>query len=277
MGNDLKLRRFEWRDRNILFDWRNHPNHRKWSFNSGELIYAEHEKWFRCFLSDPGRFGYIFESANQPIGFIRFDRSILPGTLAISLGIAPDCCGRGYGKRLLEMGMNHPETVSEAAMLRAETLVDNFPSIRLFETAGFKKVHSGTRDGKNFHEWRIMTDKTAQKPKTSLKGESPLCSAAIELIGNVCPIVLASADQTPDYIFRFTDKPNQHVTGCKPGPARPESSSRTYIVENETGRIMLPPDFATLVTNSNDYVEEFPGNILDVIACETISKRMNQQ
>ena len=79
----------------------------------------------------------IGELNATPVGAVRFDTE--GSDAVVSIFLCPDHIGQGLGRSLLHaaerwLKLQHPEIV----VLQAETLVENFPSRRLFERCGYQ-------------------------------------------------------------------------------------------------------------------------------------------
>lgn len=134
------LKRAEFADIDILFEWANDSETRRNSFNQHMISREEHEMWFYRMMNDPSRIQYLMMSADKPVGQIRIDISDNVGL--ISYSIAPNERGKGYGKQIIELAKNmireeHPVILE----LRAKVKADNMASIRCFEENGFIKEH----------------------------------------------------------------------------------------------------------------------------------------
>ena len=138
----------------LLLRWRNSEEHRRWSFTDCPIDPADHATWFKRFLHDPRRVGFVMEDASAgPVGQIRFDPASLAGMLTVSIGIAPEHLGKGIGTLLLQTAVERPEVVERAVMIRAETFLDNLASRRIFEKAGFLSLGERARGDRRYLEW----------------------------------------------------------------------------------------------------------------------------
>ncbi|HOT27357.1 MAG TPA: GNAT family N-acetyltransferase [Candidatus Ozemobacteraceae bacterium] len=148
------LRPFRPGDMELLLRWRNSDEHRRWSFTDRPIDPAEHAAWFNRFLGDSRRVGFIMEDATDgPVGQIRFDPAPLPGTLTVSIGIAPEHLGKGIGTLLLGKAVERSEVIERAVLIRAETFLDNLASRRIFEKAGFRSLGDRVRGDRRYFEW----------------------------------------------------------------------------------------------------------------------------
>jgi len=154
----ISLRKFDWNQRvnqititpatpadlDDLFAWRNDPITQRASKNSAPIGRETHAAWFAAALASPDHNIHIGYHGPNKIGSIRFDR-IGDGqnTFLVSVMIAPEHRGRGFGKALLRAGI---ETMP-ASLLNAEIAIDNVPSRKIFEACGFANLRVNTDRG----------------------------------------------------------------------------------------------------------------------------------
>jgi RimJ/RimL family protein N-acetyltransferase len=128
-------------DASVLLDWRNNPNVRKFSLNTGQISIDEHLLWLSGRLAriklEPF---FLFSEGENLIGMSRLD--IAPGStdrFEISILVDPSQHSKGFGTRMLDMTCKsffclHPDQIIVA---KVHTL--NSISQRLFTSAGFKQ------------------------------------------------------------------------------------------------------------------------------------------
>ena len=86
-------------DMDMLFQWVNDKEVRKSSFQTKDITYEEHQKWFMDMLHREDVRQYIYVLNEEPVGQIRI---LLTGEEAeISYSIAPKYRCMGYGKRMI--------------------------------------------------------------------------------------------------------------------------------------------------------------------------------
>lgn len=101
---DVLLRPATIADARMLFEWRNEPETRRNSFNSGELLYSDHLKWLEEKLSDSNSAIFICCRDGVPVGQIRCDMSE-DGTGVISYSIDAENRGKGIGREMIKLAM----------------------------------------------------------------------------------------------------------------------------------------------------------------------------
>ena len=141
----LTARRAEASDAELLRRWRNDPETRRRSFTNTTVSAAEHRAWLHTRLASDRAAIWIFSDGGVPIGQVRVD---IDGDVAeVSIVVAPERRGRGYGKAMLSEAMRllHRDFGSR---LRARALVldDHEASLRTFKACGFRVVGPAARD-----------------------------------------------------------------------------------------------------------------------------------
>lgn len=131
-------------DRDDLFAWRNDPVTQRASKSSAPIEPETHAAWFAAALASPDLVIYIGYSGANKIGSIRFDRVGEAGdNYLVSIMIAPEQRGRGFGKALLRAGID----MMPGAPLNAEIASDNLASRRIFEACGFARLPQDAAGG----------------------------------------------------------------------------------------------------------------------------------
>ena len=86
-------------------------------------------------FAHPGFIGFSFYDRDALIGFTCLyeeDREIM-----IGIGVAPEYCGRGYGREMLETTCGLSETMFPSKPLYLEVRTWNARAVRCYEKAGF--------------------------------------------------------------------------------------------------------------------------------------------
>jgi UDP-2,4-diacetamido-2,4,6-trideoxy-beta-L-altropyranose hydrolase len=127
----LVLRVAEENDARTIWQWRNAPQVRATAMNAAEIPWDGHLQWFTERIANPKNVILIGEQDGTGIGVVRFD---LDNECAyVSIFLAPDTAGQGFGRALLRAGelwmtKHHPEIQRFQATVRPE----NIESIALF-------------------------------------------------------------------------------------------------------------------------------------------------
>lgn len=130
---NVKLQKATEGDCEALFRWRNDPLTRESSLNSGVIQYEKHCEWFTAVLTDPKKLIYIaVNEKGQKIGNVRFDTRSKK-VLEISVIIAPEQRGKGYGSRIISLAC--AENLGKLIIARVKK--GNAASVKAFKKAGF--------------------------------------------------------------------------------------------------------------------------------------------
>ncbi|HBR21700.1 MAG TPA: hypothetical protein DD713_03920 [Nitrospiraceae bacterium] len=123
-----------------LFNWRNHPDIRKKSFNTKPISWDEHERWFKEKTGDSKTTIYMAYCQEQKIGTVRFED--IGNAIKVSIMLNPEYLSKGFGSNIIKIGTE--KFIKENTSLRpicAEIRVDNIISIKAFQEAGYKGNH----------------------------------------------------------------------------------------------------------------------------------------
>ncbi|MBI5237619.1 MAG: GNAT family N-acetyltransferase [Deltaproteobacteria bacterium] len=147
------------RDSALLLEWRNDPETRANSVNTGALQREAHEEWLRRTLSDPSRRVFIAELLGKPVGAVRLDSR--EDFTELSWMVAPEARGKGIGK-----GMVNAAIRLLSGKVTARIKASNAPSIKIAVDAGFVKERE--EDGLTY--WRLSpkSDVSLISPDPSL-------------------------------------------------------------------------------------------------------------
>ena len=93
---EITIRRATELDALQLFEWRNHPTIRAVSKNKAPILWQDHQAWLSAVIADHDRELLVGESANQPVGVVRFDN--IEEVAEVSIYLVPDSGFDGQGK-----------------------------------------------------------------------------------------------------------------------------------------------------------------------------------
>ena len=140
-NNGLFLREANIDDSRLVWEWANDSQTRSASFKSESIAWIEHEKWFKSRLTDPQSLFLIAEDElGKPVGQVRFQNEGCEGTISVS--IAPDRRGQGYGWRVIQLGSRLASRTCQLSTLHAFIKPDNTASLRSFSKAGYSETDS---------------------------------------------------------------------------------------------------------------------------------------
>lgn len=136
MADNVYLRPAATSDVRMFFDWANEPAVRKNSFNTAEIVWENHVKWFHKVLSDDDTKIFVLMVNENPVGQVRLARE--EHRWLISYSIAVECRGQGYGKLLLQMMEKEMSNNGyKGKELLAEIKSDNIASQRILNGRGY--------------------------------------------------------------------------------------------------------------------------------------------
>lgn len=133
----LTLRRVREDDCRLLWEWANDPTVRAVSFSSEPIPWERQVEWFQSKLENPHCLFYIaVDGEGTPIGQARYD--ISDNEAVISISIAKDFRGRGYGSEIIRIASEQVFNVSSVDTIHAYINQANEASTRAFSKAGFR-------------------------------------------------------------------------------------------------------------------------------------------
>ncbi|MDP6179257.1 MAG: GNAT family N-acetyltransferase [Desulfatiglandales bacterium] len=122
-----------------IFRWRNDPRVREFFFDSHEISYSEHHKWFEESLGRDDRIILIAYDGHRALGVLRFDMvKTEPWAAEIDVYVAPELQGLGFGKKMLSGGERWVKKNTEITKLFAKVKETNQASLRMFAHCGFQ-------------------------------------------------------------------------------------------------------------------------------------------
>lgn len=138
----LMLRKAEPSDSAKVFEWRNHPDVRRYFFDAKPLERASHERWFAGVLKNPTRHFFIaVNEAGEGVGVLRLDESPDGQCAEVDIYVAPGQHGKGWGLRILNEGALWARANTRLTRLQARVIVENTASLKVFAKSGFRPVY----------------------------------------------------------------------------------------------------------------------------------------
>lgn len=132
----LVLRRAREEDCRLIWEWANEPEARAVSFSTALIPWEVHQQWFAAHIKSPACLFYLAANSHKtPVGQIRFE--IEDANALVSVSLAREARGSGYGAALIRRGAEQCFADSEVNVIRASIKQDNEPSVRAFLNAGF--------------------------------------------------------------------------------------------------------------------------------------------
>ena len=123
----------------LIWQWRNDPVTREYSFCNKYINWEEHNIWYKNVLEDISTKLFIGEINNKPVGVIRFSNfKENKSVYEININIAPIYRGKGIGKKLLKKGiLKLIEHDKKFDTIIANVKTSNTASKALFKKNGF--------------------------------------------------------------------------------------------------------------------------------------------
>lgn len=115
-----------------LLTWANDPAVRAASYNSGQIGFEEHKRWFESKINDENCSIYILTDGRSDYGQVRGDRK--DGKVEIDYSVDSNYRGRGYGRLMLKLFAGEYSDT----LLYAEVKKDNSASRKVFESLGYR-------------------------------------------------------------------------------------------------------------------------------------------
>lgn len=116
------------------YDWATDPSVRQNSFNSEEIKFENHKKWFEEKIRSEASLFLIFEVDMEKIGLVRFDKN--SDHFIIGITVAPNQRGNGYASQMLIKALGEFSNWTRSPVF-AYIKQENIASIRAFQKAGF--------------------------------------------------------------------------------------------------------------------------------------------
>jgi RimJ/RimL family protein N-acetyltransferase len=131
-------------DARLLWIWRNDPVTRFMFRTTREIPWQEHALWFEQALNGDERHILIGEEEGIPVGTVNIRRRGRD-LGEVSISVAPEFRGRGFGKALLRAACSYASEKLRIRCLEAKIKQSNDHSIALFTGARF--TYQGAQEG----------------------------------------------------------------------------------------------------------------------------------
>ena len=141
----LSLRPANEYDKGLYFHWTNDRSVRQNSFQSEEIDWETHDKWFDDHLADPNCLMWVMETPHEvPVGQVRID--LAKDADVLSFSVDPAFRRRGWGTRILELAAVAWRQLRRPTELVGSVMDKNIASQQAFRRAGFVEDHRDMRD-----------------------------------------------------------------------------------------------------------------------------------
>jgi UDP-2,4-diacetamido-2,4,6-trideoxy-beta-L-altropyranose hydrolase len=154
----LNLRKVRPDDKKLLFDWANDASTRESSFNTSQIPWTVHEKWFEERIQSNRTMIYVAQDEpGHDVGQIRFEKIKENAEAGFSIDEASR--GKGFGAVLLDKGC---EAIfaewQDIDFVRAKVKNGNERSRRVCIKAGFEEEEMNG-DAVVYRRWRSKEDR----------------------------------------------------------------------------------------------------------------------
>jgi RimJ/RimL family protein N-acetyltransferase len=135
------LRKADYSDMELLFQWANDPETRANSFNSEPILFDDHKHWFSEKINSPNVVFFIYRYEGRDIGQVRLD--ISDDTAIINYSIDPFFRGKGYGYRMITLTEKEIQNDFPAIKwIQAEIKYENKASQNIFRKLNYVEYHA---------------------------------------------------------------------------------------------------------------------------------------
>lgn len=135
---DCSVREMQASDLGMVLAWRNHPDVRRYMYNSHIISIDEHACWFESASTDPKRHLLVFEIETTPLGFINIHQVASGGIADWGFYVAPEA-PKGTGRVLGNAALKYAFKTMGFKKLCGQVLAYNERSIRFHLSLGFQR------------------------------------------------------------------------------------------------------------------------------------------
>lgn len=132
----FSFREVDQKDEKLLFDWRNDPITRRWSFDDKPILFNDHQKYLKEKILDKKCLMWIFLLNNEPCGLVRFN--INDNEVILNYSISEKYRGQKLASVMLILARKKICKLFPKVDIYAYTLPENMASIKSLQRAGFK-------------------------------------------------------------------------------------------------------------------------------------------
>ncbi len=137
-------------DCRCLFEWRNHPDIRRFMFNSEPIEWAQHQNWFVRQLASPDFTMLLYWPDDTAQGYAGF-KHLGGGRYEWGFYLAPGCPrSSGHGLRLGRLALQYAFAQLQAREVLGQVLPHNAASLALHGKLGFRRTGGGEAQAVSF-------------------------------------------------------------------------------------------------------------------------------
>ena len=141
-------------DLDMVRNWRNHPDVRKFMYTNHEISADEHSTWFSKATCEPKRHLLIYELQNQPMGFINLHQISDGGIADWGFYLAPDA-KPGTGAKMGLCALDYAFTTADFHKICGQAIAYNERSSNFHLKLNFRKegiLREQHFDGARYHD-----------------------------------------------------------------------------------------------------------------------------
>lgn len=149
-----KVRKMTEGDLELVLQWRNHPEVRRYMYTTHEIHLDEHRRWFANASKNPDLELLIYQQETTPQGFVNITRTRCPEVADWGFYLAPNA-PKGSGRQLGKRALNYAFTQLGLHKVCGQALGFNERSIGFHKSLGFTeegRLREQHFDGRQFHD-----------------------------------------------------------------------------------------------------------------------------
>ncbi|MDR1159249.1 MAG: GNAT family N-acetyltransferase [Syntrophomonadaceae bacterium] len=130
------LRKVDYSDMELLYEWANEPETRTNSFNSALISFQDHKIWFEEKINSPQVLFFIYHYESKDIGQLRLD--IKHDAAIITYSVDFLFRGKGHGRRMLTLAERKVQNeYPEIKYFQAQVKYQNNASLSVFRRLNY--------------------------------------------------------------------------------------------------------------------------------------------
>lgn len=135
---DVQIRAMQPADLSMVREWRNHPDVRRYMFQTHEITALEHQSWFEKIQADQSKLALIVEDLCGPFGYVHFNNVCSGGVADWGFYTRPDA-PKGCGMRLGRTALSYAYDFLELHKVCGQVIEGNAASLAFHQKMGFRK------------------------------------------------------------------------------------------------------------------------------------------
>lgn len=150
----LELRPLQASDLELVLNWRNHLDIRRYMYTQHEISLAEHTSWFNKVSKDSSYNLLIFEVDSEPLGFVNIHQIAQGGIADWGFYTSP-AAPKGTGSKLGEQALDYAFNTLKLHKICGQALDFNLASRKFHKRLGFKEegiLEQHHFDGLKYHD-----------------------------------------------------------------------------------------------------------------------------